>query len=354
MTRIAIISTRGTSNVGGVERVVSQQATILRDSYDVRVIALPEHNWAGGLRRRMPAFDRALTALFPSVSWLIARAWAGRKGMVFSHGYSSAGIGCDVVFAHGCWAAYTQATGIPRRRWGGVTRLYEWMAAHGARRLVAVSDAVAEQWVTHYGADRREIRVLPNAVDVSVFLPSRPDDSVCMGPDIRVMFVGRLEEAKGLDYLRRLHADITANAVPLSVFLFSPTQPTLEVTRQFPRFTIQCGLAAPELAAEYNRADLLLLPSQYEGCELCSLEALACGTPVLLNDTGARPTLERLACPAVYRLEEATSASDAIRSAVGRFRGLRRGDVAEWARIHFDERLAATRLQELCQELQCR
>jgi glycosyltransferase involved in cell wall biosynthesis len=43
-------------------------------------------------------------------------------------------------------------------------------------------------------------------------------------------------------------------------------------------------LDAPTLAALYRRATLLLMPSDAEGFGLPAIEAMACGTPVLLSD----------------------------------------------------------------------
>jgi glycosyltransferase involved in cell wall biosynthesis len=41
-----------------------------------------------------------------------------------------------------------------------------------------------------------------------------------------------------------------------------------------------------ELVDLYRRADLFCLPSKNEGLPLAMLEALSCGTPVLVSDTG--------------------------------------------------------------------
>jgi glycosyltransferase involved in cell wall biosynthesis len=43
------------------------------------------------------------------------------------------------------------------------------------------------------------------------------------------------------------------------------------------------------LLAAYTKADLLLMPSLYEGFGLPALEAMACGTPVVVSNKGSLP-----------------------------------------------------------------
>lgn len=49
------------------------------------------------------------------------------------------------------------------------------------------------------------------------------------------------------------------------------------------------GVEEEELVALYNRARILVLPSLYEGFGLPPLEAMACGTPVIVSDRGSLP-----------------------------------------------------------------
>lgn len=49
------------------------------------------------------------------------------------------------------------------------------------------------------------------------------------------------------------------------------------------------GVSTEELLWLYNRAACLVMPSLYEGFGLPPLEALACGTPVLVADTSSLP-----------------------------------------------------------------
>jgi glycosyltransferase involved in cell wall biosynthesis len=331
MRRIAIISINGIANMGGVERVVADHQRILSEVAHVRVFSLPRYESI----RRFRLANALLSICFTSMSGAIARVWAGPHGIVISHGYSSIGLLCDVVFAHGCWAAYVERTGQKMGSFGRIIVAVEWLSAHLARKVVGVSDCVIEQWVRHYHLQPVKSAVLPNSIDTRIFSWREGAEDPCAGDELRVLFVGRFEIGKGTRVLSRLHDEIARGRSPVRVVVCSPIVVQDEIRREYPLFEFQHGLSPEQVAEEYNRADLFILPSLYEAFELSSIEALACGTPVLLNDTGTRPTLERLSCPGLFHLEDAPSPLDAVLRAARRFRGLRRSTLSLWAQDHF-------------------
>jgi len=350
--KIAIVSINGLSNAGGVERVAARQVHALEGIGRVRVFSLPRFFWIRKIRNyHIP--NAILLATFPLFSSVLARCWAGRKGIVISHGYSSIGLFCTLVFAHGCWPAYIRNTGLPMGIFGCITFVYEFLAAHLARRVVGVSESVVEQWTRYYGLNPAHASVLLNSVDTSVFHPANAEDVLCASEAMNVVFVGRFETGKGVEYLARLHEEIASGEFQVSVCICSPIQPPKQAASKFPLFRFEWGLTPMQLTTEYNRADLFLLPSRYEAFELSSIEALACGTPVLLNDTGSRPTLEQLKCPAVFPIEYASSPLEVLREARKHFRGLSRGAVADWTRDHFSGKDLTERLLELCKTDLC-
>jgi glycosyltransferase involved in cell wall biosynthesis len=89
----------------------------------------------------------------------------------------------------------------------------------------------------------------------------------------------------------------------------------------------------------YAGAELLLMPSLYEGFGLTCLEAMACGTPVVASDRGALPETCAGAAlladpedPDALATAAVTAASDATRRRELADAGLRRAAELTWDR----------------------
>lgn len=350
MKKLAIISTNGAQKAGGVERVVGDHERTLSEYAYVKIVSLPAGPLASHIRK-IKLFDLFFRSFFPLISPLIARAWAGRKGVVMTHGCSSIGYFCDVAFGHGCWAAYMEQIHAKPGPFSKIMILYERLTARNSKKVVLVSDRVKEQWVKKYNLSETKAQVLINSVNTSIFHPQYGSPDPFTTRYIRVLFVGSCTRPKGFDYLVRLHAEIIDSEENLEVCICSPQDVDEEIKERLHRFRFLCHLDTAELMNEYNKADIFLLPSLYEAFEMSSLESLACGTPVMLNDTGARPTLHRLGCSAVYCLEEEPSPLRAILSAKIIFTGLKREDIANWTKSNLGINRTEAELVKLCVDL---
>jgi glycosyltransferase involved in cell wall biosynthesis len=137
--------------------------------------------------------------------------------------------------------------------------------------------------------------VIPLLVDLSPFDPlpgaemaRQRFDSLRIGAPV-ILFVGRLHPIKRLDLLIRAAAKLKAMAVPFRLVLAGPGEPDHE--KELRRLAAELGLERDvdfpgfvggiEKVSLYQVASVFVLPSFHENFGVVSIEAMACGTPVV-------------------------------------------------------------------------
>ncbi len=139
-------------------------------------------------------------------------------------------------------------------------------------------------------ADPFPVRVIPNGVDAEFFRP--PEPHPVRAGAMNMLFVGRFHRQKNLAFLLNQLArlpDSTQNGWRLALAGDGDERPALEA--QARRLGIADRLVwhgwqedKSRLLDLYQRADILVNPSLYEGMPNVVLEAMACGLPVLASD----------------------------------------------------------------------
>ena len=112
-----------------------------------------------------------------------------------------------------------------------------------------------------------------------------------------ILYVGTLEPRKnvpGLLQAYRLLLDAEATAVPLVLvggkgWLYDEIFERVEVLRLSGHVRFIHDVPDADLPGLYNAAGVLATPSFYEGFGLPALEAMACGTPVVVADRASLP-----------------------------------------------------------------
>ena len=146
--------------------------------------------------------------------------------------------------------------------------------------------ALLERW----GVPREKIAVIPSLyIDLAVFRPAplRPE------PEQDVCFVGRLVENKGLLRLVDALAALDERGRPASVLFVGkgPLRKALEERLKKRKLTerarfVEWVESPAELAEVYRRSRLVVCASTCEGGPRFTVEALACGTPVVSTPVG--------------------------------------------------------------------
>ncbi|MFG3072483.1 glycosyltransferase [Streptomyces sp. NPDC048225] len=158
------------------------------------------------------------------------------------------------------------------------------VAAPGAPADPAVSTAPADPAVSTAPADP--------AVSADPGDPAGARLRLGVGPQTPlVVCVGRLCRQKGQDLLLDAWEAVLARVPGARLVLVGDGPDRARLAARAPASVRFTGAVA-DAAAWYRAADLVVLPSRWEGMALAPLEAMACGRPVLVTDVdGAREGL---------------------------------------------------------------
>jgi D-inositol-3-phosphate glycosyltransferase len=181
---------------------------------------------------------------------------------------------------------------------------------YAADVLTASTQVEKSQLVHLLGAGSSKIRIVPPGVDLSRFNPIEQAyaKSVIGVPRAHkmVLFAGRIERLKGVDtlframaLLKQRRADLDWGTLCVSVIGGDPSERGQRDNEEMGRLHAlrdELGLSdlitflgardQDTLHFYFSAADMLVMPSHYESFGMVALEAMACGTPVIVSDVG--------------------------------------------------------------------
>jgi glycosyltransferase involved in cell wall biosynthesis len=149
--------------------------------------------------------------------------------------------------------------------------------------LILVGSRFARDSLVAHGIAAERLRVIPYGVDTQRFCP--PPQPRRRPSPFRVLFIGRLGEAKGISYLLQAYRRFCK--VDTELHLVGDIVPGAEVYlpfRDLYRHTAHVPQA--QLTEVYRAADVFVFPTLLEGLGLVVLEAMACGLPVIVTPRG--------------------------------------------------------------------
>ena len=167
---------------------------------------------------------------------------------------------------------------------GGSSRLDDRLRARKQRELMladhilTISQLASDTLVAH-GIERERISVVPLGVSLGTF---QPKSNYRQSGPFRVLFVGNLSLAKGVDKLLEAFRELALPDAELVLVGSHAERTFLEGYEGL--YSHIPYLAHSELAAEYQRADVFVLPTLFDSWGLVVTEAMACGTPVIITE----------------------------------------------------------------------
>src|SRR5690242_11193343 len=211
--------------------------------------------------------------------------------------------------------------------------------------LIAVSESTARDIQEFFGLDRGRIHVIPHGVSKKLRPMGAEERAEARArlalPERFILFVGTIEPRKNLETL--LDAWVLMRYRPDLVVVgswgwrYEGIKEKME--RLGPRLHHLESVDPDELPVIYNLARVLAHPAWYEGFGLPPLEAMACGTPVVVSDRSSLPEVVAdagLVVPAdhpeAWRKALETVIADTDLAADLRHRGILRAAQFSWER----------------------
>lgn len=183
----------------------------------------------------------------------------------------------------------------PKAKKARLFPLYKGLMRQVARRadlVIAVSESTKRDLVQTLDVPADRIAVTLEGVTPE-HVPSahRPPSTVR-----RILFVGRRDPYKNLPLLVEAFSHLASRISHLRLRVVGPDDPRYpEARAQASALGLNdrvdwVGYASDQdLLAEYQQADVFVLPSTYEGFGLTVLEAMACGAPVVCSRVSSLP-----------------------------------------------------------------
>lgn len=198
----------------------------------------------------------------------------------------------------------------------------EWPLAD----MIVAGSRFVQGCLERSGIPMRRCTIVPYGIDLGRFTVGK---EVRRGGPLRVLFVGRINLSKGVPYI--LEAVRRLNSSQIELKLIGAVQSGRECANAIAQWASFTGpIPRSEIASYYHWADILVVPSLFEGSATVTYEAKGCGVPIV-----ATPNAGAYFSPGIDGLEIPVRDAAAIASILDRLardrdevRSLREGAIA--------------------------
>lgn len=281
---------------------------LVADQCEIRWARVEPSQWLDRYLR-IPYFKRVLNDRFYSryvVYPRAARAFQGDINHVLDHSYGHLLRVLDpertIVTVHDLYPFHLMDEPARTLRQLGRARLLRWVMEYALRARWLIVNSAWTRWelMQRTGYPASHISVIHMGVDDIFF---QPIDEATVRAYRRslavpssaalVLHVGTCDRRKNipsvLRAIERLVTEMSVDAYMLQIGgrFTSDQERFIDRLGLNGRIRQRSRVSMRELICAYRAADVLLLPSTYEGFGMPTLEAMAAGTPVVASDIGA-------------------------------------------------------------------
>lgn len=153
-------------------------------------------------------------------------------------------------------------------------------------RILCLSE-FAKESLLKQGIDKEKITTVNLGYSESTFYPK---DDYNIDGKIRLLFVGTLTRRKGIDILLNVFKRMKTAGIQVELTLVGPMGDAKDLILNSGLELKLIPFTNPEgLRKLYQESDLFVFPSYLDSWAMVVIEAMACGTPVIIsNNTGAK------------------------------------------------------------------
>ncbi len=287
MRSLYILRREGTG-IGGAELVVKRFKSMFENNWHVTILSsginYKKHKISGN---KGPSWWKALRYA-NSVNSVI---FADNPDIVFS---MERGPKCDVYRAgdgvHKCYIKYKYGNSI---RW--IFNLWNWVAPfleartiQSAKIIIANSKMIKQDIEKVYPQFCNKVKTILNGFDPKRFYPPKSDnqelkDKLDIKSEKIILFCGSGWERKGLVETIKIFSELIQKGSYILIILgkgnisyYEKFSETLGVAKRVKFIKPQS-----DIRNYYQIADYMILPTEYDPFSNATLEALACGCPVI-------------------------------------------------------------------------
>jgi starch synthase (maltosyl-transferring) len=294
--RIAFVTTE--LRPGGAERnLVALACGLDRDEFEPHVYSLapPPNNGQFQLVERLQAEEIPVSFLQLRRSWQFFTAVRRLRDMLLQqrpHLIQSflfhANIVCATA-ARGLNVPVIAGLRVAQRE--KLRQMVERRMAHRISKFVCVSQGVADSAVKHGGLPSEKMIVIPNGIDARRFDDVTPADLLQIGVPTDqqvVLFLGRMDRQKGVDLLIEAAGGFLPRLNDFVLLLVGDGPEKARLQRQVKQASLSSKVIfapwQPDPLSLMAAADLVVIPSRWEGMSNTLMECIALGRPFVATN----------------------------------------------------------------------
>lgn len=178
---------------------------------------------------------------------------------------------------------------------------YTYEAVKKCNQIISISDDNKKLILNNFPDAKDKISLIKNGYDEKVFYKTNYDKNAILKRfninkcyDKIICFAGKMTKIKGIDILLKA-AKIYENDNTLTLLAgdgeLKDELKALSKELDLKNIYFLGNLDQDTLREIYNISDVSVVPSRFEAFGLVAVEALACGTPVIVSDVGGLPSI---------------------------------------------------------------